>query len=82
MDEAKLFLAAATGDAMKGSGHRLQPRGFRLDVENPFSPRQVPEKWEASIWAKPGTCVHCLGWDSGVRGPQEWLLGSAPGHWE
>lgn len=62
MDEAKLFLTAATGDATKGSGHRLQPRGFRLDVENPFSPRQVPKKWEVSIWAKPGTvCIVWLG---------------------
>lgn len=38
-----------------------------------------PGKCKVSIWAKPGTCLHCLGWDSGARGPQEWLLGSALG---
>lgn len=58
MDEAKPFLAAATGDATKGSG--CSPGGFRLDLDNPFSPRQV-SRWKVSIWAKSGTCLHCLG---------------------
>lgn len=78
MDEAKPFLAAATGDATRGSGSRLQPRGVQVGFGESFFPQdKSPGKWKSP--SGPRQALACIVW-AGTQGPE--VPRSLPHPWE